>query len=123
MRTMKEIRQTNRYRLVKRYARIGKLEELGKRLKAAGIATGEEFEAVAEEWIAELDRIYGEPDERPRWEHTDEERNALMKKLDHPDAHVQCPRCGNEIVHRIAGNSVAAECKTPGCIYTAIRGL
>ncbi len=54
---------------------------------------------------------------------TDKEYDILREKMDRPSKQVFCPRCGNEIIYKEAGNSVAAECKTDGCISYAIRGI
>ena len=54
---------------------------------------------------------------------TKKEYEALWEKLDHPEKKVICPRCGNEIIYEIRGNSIAVECKSPNCIYGGIRGL
>ena len=54
---------------------------------------------------------------------TEEEKKALREKRDNPQQLVKCPRCGNEIIYEVRGNSVAVECKTPKCIYGGIRGL
>lgn len=51
------------------------------------------------------------------------EKNALLEKLDNPEKRVICPRCGNEIQYEKCGNSEEVECKTPGCLYSAIRGI
>lgn len=52
-----------------------------------------------------------------------EEKRALRRKFDNPEAKVLCPRCGNEIIYEKRGNSIAVECKTPKCIYGGMRGL
>lgn len=49
--------------------------------------------------------------------------DALRRKLDNPQSKVICPRCGNEIIYEVRGNSEAVECKTKGCIFGGIRGL
>ena len=36
---------------------------------------------------------------------------------------LNCPRCGNEIIYKKRGNSIAVECKTKDCIYGGIRGF
>ena len=48
---------------------------------------------------------------------------VLDEKLNNPDKKVICPRCGNEIIYKKRGNSIAVECKTKDCIYGGIRGL
>ena len=54
---------------------------------------------------------------------TEDEKKALREKMDNPKKMVKCPRCGNEIIYEVRGNSVAVECKAPKCIYGGIRGL
>ena len=51
------------------------------------------------------------------------EIKALEEKLNNPEKKVVCPRCGNEIIYEKIGNSIFANCKTPGCISGGIRGL
>lgn len=51
------------------------------------------------------------------------EWDALEKKIEDPGAVVYCPRCGNELVFKTAGNSCEAKCMTEGCIKETIRGL
>ena len=48
---------------------------------------------------------------------------VLDEKLNNPDKKVICPRCGNEIIYKKRGNSIAVECKTKDCIYGGIRGF
>lgn len=48
---------------------------------------------------------------------------ALEEKMNNPEKEVRCPRCGNEIIYEVRGNSIAVECKTEKCIYGGIRGL
>lgn len=52
-----------------------------------------------------------------------EEYKILGEKLNNPQKEVKCPRCGNDIIYKEIGNSISVECKTKGCIYSAIRGL
>lgn len=54
---------------------------------------------------------------------TETEKNALLDKLYHPQKKVLCPRCGNEIIYEVRGNSIAVECKTPKCIFGGLRGF
>ena len=54
---------------------------------------------------------------------TDEEKKALRDKFENPQKTVKCPRCGNEIIYEVRGNSIAVECKTPKCIFGGMRGL
>ena len=54
---------------------------------------------------------------------TKRDYEVLDEKLNNPDKEVRCHRCGNEIIYEKRGNSIAVECKTPGCIYGGIRGL
>lgn len=53
----------------------------------------------------------------------DAEKKALYDKLENPEKKVICPRCGNEIIYEVRGNSIAVECTDPKCIYGGIRGL
>ena len=53
----------------------------------------------------------------------DKEKAALKEKMENPDKYVKCPRCGNEIIYEIRGNSIAVECKTPTCIFGGVRGI
>lgn len=57
----KEVRSTNRYKLVKRCIRLGRLEELRKRLEEARISTKESFEKAAGK------NSYGSQREIPKW--------------------------------------------------------
>ena len=54
---------------------------------------------------------------------SEKEKKAIQEKLDNKDKNIICPRCGKEIIYEKRGNSIAVECKTPGCIYGGIRGL
>lgn len=54
---------------------------------------------------------------------TKKEYDVLDIKLNNPNKKVLCPRCGEEIICEKRANSVAVECKTPGCIHGGIRGL
>lgn len=56
-------------------------------------------------------------------EMTEADYEALDEKLENPRKKVICPRCGNEIIYEVRGNSIAVECKTPHCIFGGIRGL
>jgi len=120
---MDEICKTNRYKLVKRYARLGRLCVLGNLIKEHRFSTVGEFESAAGKWLEELDLMYGKQDERPPWDHTEEEAKALLEKMEHPDVYVRCPRCGKEILWEHIGNSIRIGCVTTHCIYTGIRGL
>lgn len=55
--------------------------------------------------------------------YTQSDWDAINKKLEHPEEHIQCPRCGNEIEYTEIGNSISVSCKTEGCIFGGIRGL
>jgi len=55
--------------------------------------------------------------------YTEDEKNELLYKMDHPDAIVKCPKCGNDIIYEKRGNSIAAECLTENCIFGGIRGF
>lgn len=48
---------------------------------------------------------------------------ALDEKLNDPQRHVICPRCGKEIIYNERGNSIAVECETKDCIFGGVRGL
>lgn len=54
---------------------------------------------------------------------TEHDNEILDEKLNNPDKKVICPRCGNEIIYKKRGASIAVECKTKGCIYGGIRGF
>lgn len=54
---------------------------------------------------------------------TDKEKQALREKFENPEKTVKCPRCGDEIIYEVRGNSIAVECKKPKCIYGGMRGL
>ena len=56
-------------------------------------------------------------------EYTREEWQALDKKAMDPTAEVICPRCGNSLEYRSAGNSYEVKCQTPNCIRDSVRGL
>lgn len=51
------------------------------------------------------------------------EWDALDRKMEHPNTAVYCPRCGNELAYRSAGNSCEVKCLTEGCIKETVRGL
>ncbi len=52
-----------------------------------------------------------------------EERAALNKKMENPNAFVKCPRCGAPIEFIKIGNSVVVKCPTEGCIKKSLRGI
>lgn len=57
---------------------------------------------------------------------TDEEKQAIRRKFDHPEDVIICPRCGNELDYKVVGQfeqSTSVECRTMGCIHSARRGL
>ena len=54
---------------------------------------------------------------------TEKDYDILEMKLNNPEKKVICPRCGNEIIYKKRGNSIAVECRTRGCIRGGIRGL
>ena len=56
-------------------------------------------------------------------DYTKAEWDALREKMNHPDKTVICPRCGNEIAHEEAGNSVSVYCLSENCIFGGLRGL
>ena len=58
-----------------------------------------------------------------RKSYTPSDWEAINKKLEHPEKHIYCPRCGNEIEYKEIGNSIAVSCKTKGCIFGGIRGI
>lgn len=54
---------------------------------------------------------------------TKEDYEAIGEKLHNPDNDVRCPRCGNELIYEVRGNSIAITCKTENCIHGGLRGL
>lgn len=54
---------------------------------------------------------------------TEEERNAIYEKAEHPERVVYCPRCGKELNYRGVGNSYEVKCPTEGCIKETVRRL
>lgn len=54
---------------------------------------------------------------------TQNEYNAIEKKMENPDEKVICPRCGKELIYNRYFNSVSVKCETEGCISESIRGL
>ena len=50
--------------------------------------------------------------------YTDADLTAL-----HPDEHVFCPRCGEEIGFRSVGSSYEVKCPTKDCIKMTVRGI
>ena len=55
--------------------------------------------------------------------YTDADLTALRKKETHPDVHVFCPRCGEEIGFRSVGSSYEVKCPTKDCIKMTVRGI
>ncbi|MBE6678068.1 MAG: hypothetical protein E7597_04670 [Ruminococcaceae bacterium] len=50
-----------------------------------------------------------------------EERAAIRRKFNFPDAVVTCPRCGSNIQWIKQGTSVYVQCEKLYCIYCSIR--
>lgn len=53
----------------------------------------------------------------------DNERDALYKKAENPDAKILCPRCGGELLYKSVGASYQVKCETDGCLKLTVRGL
>jgi len=53
--------------------------------------------------------------------YSEDEWYALLYKLEHPDALVKCPKCGNDIIYEKRGISIAVECLLENCIL-AVSG-
>lgn len=51
------------------------------------------------------------------------ELSAIYEKMEHPEKHVLCPRCGKELLWRGVGNSSEVHCSTKDCIWDMIRGI
>lgn len=54
---------------------------------------------------------------------TEEERKAILEKMEHPERVVYCPRCGKKLTYHGVGNSCEVICPTEGCIWERTRGL
>lgn len=54
---------------------------------------------------------------------TNEERNALNKKLENPKQPIKCPRCGAAIKYQEFPTAFVAKCTTEGCIKKSLRGI
>ncbi len=50
-----------------------------------------------------------------------EERAAIRRKYNNPDAYVTCPRCGQKLVWIKQNTSLYVQCSTKYCIYCSIR--
>ena len=56
-------------------------------------------------------------------DYTKAEWDALSEKINAPEQHVICPRCGNDIDYKEVGNSISVKCFSEDCIFGGIRGL
>lgn len=55
--------------------------------------------------------------------YTEKEYQALNDKERNPEANVICPRCGEPLNYRAAGNSYEIKCPTENCLKRTVRGL
>ena len=55
--------------------------------------------------------------------YTEEECEAMNRKIEHPEEDVICPRCGNKLLYTSVGASCEVKCETEGCLHGTIRGL
>ena len=53
---------------------------------------------------------------------TEAEKNAILKKYDHPDQNVLCPRCGGRLEYVEYPTAEKVECENR-CISGVWRGL
>ena len=51
------------------------------------------------------------------------ERDAIVRKLNHPEEEVKCPRCGETLSYYEFGNSSEAYCKKCEDVKGAARGI
>lgn len=54
---------------------------------------------------------------------TNEERTALNKKIENPNAVVSCPRCGSAIEYHEYPTAIRVNCPSEGCIQKTLRGI
>lgn len=54
---------------------------------------------------------------------SENEKQALNDKINHPEQKILCPRCGGEILYHDYGSGCIVQCKTQGCIKGSIRGI
>ena len=54
---------------------------------------------------------------------TKEEREAVDRKFDNPNATVTCPRCGSELKYKEFPTAASVKCETKNCIEVNIRGI
>ena len=87
--------------------------------------------------VAALDRFdvskYGGDDrtikdliDAPKWfdlQLTEEDREAIHKKLNNPEMIIKCSRCGNNLEYLEFPSGCQVTCKTVGCIQNSWRGI
>lgn len=54
---------------------------------------------------------------------TEQDKEALLKKINNPNETVLCPRCKAELQHFKYYNGSKTFCPTFGCLYTSERGI
>ena len=53
----------------------------------------------------------------------EQEKEAVLKKIDNPKEVVLCPTCGNELLYEAVGTSARAYCKNDSHIEVTLRGI
>ena len=51
------------------------------------------------------------------------ERDAIVRKLNHPEEEVKCPRCGETLICYEVGNSLVVYCKKCEDVQGTARGI
>ena len=54
---------------------------------------------------------------------SEKERAAVDKKIENPQMHVKCPKCGAEIELTKFDTAILVKCATDGCIKVGLRGI
>lgn len=53
----------------------------------------------------------------------DEIKNALLKKMEHPDDDVKCPLCGCELLVKEYDKGMKVYCKNDEDVHMTLRGI